>query len=306
MGLAIGIVVALVVVVIVVALVATRDRTGKAGATASPRSRAAAEDTRPRPPVAEFHVRGEEAQVFFDVPLPDGEDDVLKSLLVHEAIEVVREKRHSLPIDQATRVVAYGKRGSEFDKVGSVVLETPGTLPPPAAPPTVFKSMGPDPLAAFSEADTATIPRAAARVSSDKALEPAGADVRLPSSVEAGLRLQGVEPGSASAGDLVLGLLRMSGYSVTESAPDRAVAVNPTGRTYIHIDRLEAGAYPELDESVVNRFMIEFGSSGQDRGLLISDRFGPYVVYEKEKREPRVRFITRERLQHFIDSLSVR
>lgn len=303
MGALIIIAVAVVAIVVAVVLIANRNRSGSEKPAAAAPSQ---ETTRPRPPVAEFHVKGEEAQVFFDVPLPEGEDDVLKSVLVHEAIEVVREKRHSLPIDQATKVVAYGKRDGSFDRVGSVVLETPGTLPPPAVPPAVFKSIGPDPLAAFSEVDTASIPKSAARVSSDKALEPAGADIRLPAAIEAGLRMQGVEPKSASAGDLVLGLLRLSGYTVSESEPGKAVATSATGRTFIHVDRLSDGAYPELDESVVNKFMIEFGSSGQDRGLLISDRFGPYVMYEKEKREPRVRFITRERLQHFVDSLSVR
>ena len=51
--------------------------------------------------------------------------------------------------------------------------------------------------------------------------------------------------------------------------------------------------------------MIDFEQSGTDRGLLVSDKFGPYLVYEKEKREPRVHFITRERLQQFVDSLAL-
>jgi hypothetical protein len=39
--------------------------------------------------------------------------------------------------------------------------------------------------------------------------------------------------------------------------------------------------------------------------LLISDKFCPFIVYEKERREPRVHFITRERLQQFVDSLAL-
>ena len=50
---------------------------------------------------------------------------------------------------------------------------------------------------------------------------------------------------------------------------------------------------------------MEFVNSGADRGLLISDKFSPFGVYEREKREPRIRFVTRERLQKFIDALSL-
>ncbi len=46
-------------------------------------------------------------------------------------------------------------------------------------------------------------------------------------------------------------------------------------------------------------------NSGADRGLMVSDKFGPFEVYERERREPRVRFVTRERLQGFVDALTV-
>ena len=73
----------------------------------------------PRPQVAEFHVRGDEATVTFDVPLPNGDvDGVLKELLLHEAIEVVREKRHTLPIDMVTKVVALAGRIGDPRRVG--------------------------------------------------------------------------------------------------------------------------------------------------------------------------------------------
>ena len=51
--------------------------------------------------------------------------------------------------------------------------------------------------------------------------------------------------------------------------------------------------------------MVRFEQSGTERGLLVSDKFCPFIVYEKERREPRVRFLTRERLQQFIDSLAL-
>ena len=49
---------------------------------------------RPRPRVMAFHVRGEEAQVTFDVPLPPGDTDpVLVELLLSEAVDVVCRRR---------------------------------------------------------------------------------------------------------------------------------------------------------------------------------------------------------------------
>ena len=83
------------------------------------------------------------------------------------------------------------------------------------------------------------------------------------------------------------------------------VASNPSGRTFVFVDPLGDSDYPEVSERAINRFMVAFEQSGNERGLLVSDKFGPFLVYEKERREPRVHFITRERLQQFIDSLAL-
>ena len=40
--------------------------------------------------------------------------------------------------------------------------------------------------------------------------------------------------------------------------------------------------------------------------MLVTEKYGPFMVYDKERREPRVRFITRERLQTFVDGFSLR
>jgi hypothetical protein len=272
------------------------------------RSKGVSEPVRPVPPVAEFHVKGDAANVYFDVPLPDGVDTVLEKLLLHEAVEVVREKRHTLPIDQVARVVAYGRSGSEYAKVGEVGLETPGTLPPPAPPPTVFKQAGPDPLAAFGGSSGGAAPGIAAAVP-DEGIGPAGADLELPAQIGSGLRMQGLVPETATAGELVLALLRLSGFTVSAATAadgyETYTASNPSGRTFIWVDPLGDSDYPELAEPIINRFMVDFEQSGHDRGLLVSDKFGPFLVYEKERREPRVRFITRERLQQFVDSLAL-
>lgn len=296
------IVVAALVVAAVIAFVVTRTSTGgRAGAGTAD----AAEPIRPRPAVAEFHVRGDEAQVYFETPLPPGEvDAVLRDLLVHEAVEVVREKRHTLPIDDATKVVAFGRQDGEFVQVGVVNLETPGTLPPPAPPPLLLHHAGPDPLSGSFTETVKGVPGVAARP--EKGLGPVGRELRLPANVEAGLRAQGTDPSAASAGELVLGILALSGYGL--SPGDKAqshFALRAGSRTYIQVDDYAEGEYPELAEGVINEFLVAFSSSGADRGLLVTDKFGPFLVYDKERREPRVRFVTRERLQAFVDSLAL-
>lgn len=305
MGTVVGIILAVAVVagLAYVAWNAARSSRPAGGASA-----ATAEHRRPGAPVAEFHVKGDEASVYFDVPLPGADDPVLEQLLVHEAIEVVREKRHSLPIDQVSRVVAYGKSGTDFAKVGERSLETPGTLPPPAPPPVVFKQAGPNPLAAFSGAPSGA-PPGVTPATPEEGVGPAGADLKISSQLESGLRLQGVDPASATAGEVVLGLLRLGGYSVSpptaKEGYESYVATSPSGRTFVFVDPLQAGDYPELNEKLISRFMVDFEQSGANNGLLVSDKFGPFAVYEKERREPRVRFITRERLQQFVDSLAL-
>src|SRR5690606_11892673 len=67
----------------------------------------------PRPRLVDMHIEGTEARVTFDVPFPEDGDPVLADLLVQEALEVVREKRHTLPIEQVTSVVAFAGRGDD-------------------------------------------------------------------------------------------------------------------------------------------------------------------------------------------------
>lgn len=305
MGVAIGIIIGLALVAFAVYAVYRGTRGAPPELTTS---RPEPEVIRPRPTVAEFHVRGAEALVYFDVPLPAQEDKALTRLLLHEAVEVVREKRHTLPIDQVASVVAFGKSGTTSQKVGSVGLQTPGELPPPAPPPVMFKHVGPDPLASFAEAASHSPPSVSSSPR-EKGLTPAGSEVEISAQLQSGLRMQGVNPAEASAGDLVLGVLRLSGQTITEASSESGYqaysASSPRGRTYVCVESLGDEDYPELSETMINRFMVDFAQSGHDRGLLVSDRFGPFLVHEKERREPRVHFITRGRLQQFVDSVSL-
>lgn len=276
-----------------------------------PRGGAAAEGvaaSRPRPAVAEFHVRGEDALVTFDVPLPEGEpDQVLTDLLIHEAVEVVREKRHDLPIDQVTHVVALGRRNGEPAEVGRVTLSTPGELPPPAPPEMAIHAsrLTFDPLAEFHEADLGTHPAVATKQPGET-LAPLGEELRLARSVEAGLRAQGLDPAQLTAGALALGLLRQAGYVIVDhTKPGTFVASKGGQRTYVRVVEHERGSYPQLDTRIVAEFVADFVGSGSDRGLLVTEKYGPFEVYERERREPRVRFVTRERLQRFVDTYAV-
>ncbi len=258
-------------------------------------------------PVADFHVRGEEAIVVFDVPLPEEDDPVLNELLVDEAIEVVREKRHTLPIDGVTVVVARAGRG-ETREIGRTELPAIGELPPP------MENMGlslvniaHDPFAApfEEETDHSVVYETKTDVPSDE-LGPIMEELKLPAGLERGLRAIGVDPESVSAPDLVLALLRMFGYGVTEQAmPGTYMVIKDGVSTYILTEPHRPGEHPELEESTCKRFIAEFGSSGADRGLLVTAKYSPFMIHDIEARQPDLRFITRERIQGFIDWMAL-
>ncbi len=296
--------IAVVVVLAIVVLVVVRSRRSGTGASAS--ASAPAPATRPRPSVAEFHVTGGDARVHFDVPLPPGPvDDVLASLLGHEAVEVVREKRHTLPIDDVHRVVALGRRNGEWAEVTTVGLDTPGTLPPPALP-------HPLPHASRVEFDVfdhfsdlpEQVPGTTAR-SGDERLGPFGAEMSLPAPAQAAVRSQGIDPATAAAHDVVLGLMRSAGYVLDETGEGSYLAHRGGQTTFIRVVPHGEGHHPELSEQDIRRFVVDFGSSGASRGLLITEKYSPFEIYERERRDPRVRFVTRERLQGFIDTLAL-
>jgi hypothetical protein len=264
-------------------------------------------DTRHHAPVADFHVQGEEAIVTFDVPLADQEDAVLNELLVDEAIEVVREKRHTLPIDDVTVVVARAGR-DEVREVGRSRLPAAGELPPPIGDMGLsFAQIAHDPFAApFEEhSDHGVLYETKLDVPADE-LGPIIDELKLPEGLQRGLRAVGVDPDNVDAPDLILALLRMFGYSVTEQAePSSYMAIKDGLSTYILGVPHVRGDHPELDESVITRFLGSFGSSGADRGLLITGKYGPFRVNEIETRQPNVRFITRERVQGFIERMAL-
>lgn len=265
------------------------------------------EPDRTGPVVADFHVSDGAARVHFDVPLPSGDvDTVLADLLIREAVEVVREKRHTLPLGDVHRVVAFGRRNGDWEAVGSVELDTPGTLPPPMVPTLLPHAHRPGYDAFEQISDLPGHAPGLADRASGESLAPLGPQVRLPAAIDAGLRAQGLDPHGADATDIALGVMRLAGYAVSErSNAGTFDAIRAGQRVFVRTVAHAAGEHPELDESAVDRFVVEFLSSGADRGLLITEKFSPFEIYERERREPRMRFITRERFQAFIDALAV-
>lgn len=260
-----------------------------------------------RAPVGSFHVHGAEAQVTFDVPLPEEDDPVLNDLLVGEAVEVVREKRHTLPIGEVTQIVVFAGKDQQRE-IGRAKLPSPGELPPPLAPERLsFTHIARDPFAQpfDKETDESVSIETRADVPADE-LGPIIDELRIPAGLERGLRATGVDPRELSAHDLVLALLRMFGYSVTEQAlPGTYLAVKDGVSTYIRTEPHNPGEHPELEESALRRFVGEFNSSGAQRGILVSGKYCPFMAFEIEKKQPKIRFITRERLQGFIDSMAL-
>lgn len=305
MPVVIAVVVAVVVLGAIVFFLSRRSKSDTPGDTpVAPKGTMSVESGRLRPVVAEFHVMSGIARVHFEVPLPpSGADQVLSELLGREAVEVVREKRHTLPLGDLERVVALGRRGSEWVEVATIGLETPGELPPPMLPELIPHSLHRefDPFAGLMDLP-ATAPQAPVRVSGER-LE--GLTLRLPSQAQAALRTMGIDPATADGPSTVLALMRAAGYQLSETAPGSYRADRAGQATFIRVVGHHPGDYPELDEAEIRKFVIDFGSSGCSRGVLLSEKWAPFEIHERERRDPRVRFVTRERLQAFADALAL-
>jgi hypothetical protein len=256
-------------------------------------------------PVRDFHVRGHEAFVSFDVPMPEENDPILNDLLVDEAVEVVREKRHTLPISEVTEIVVYAGR-ENVREVGRSRLPSPGELPP-VIESAVFDltHVARDPFASQFEVDHSVAYETAVRVPEDE-LGPLRKELRVPMGLDRGLRARGVDPDAISGPEFLLALLELFGYKVvSQGEPGVYTARKGNVDTFIRTEIHGPGEHPELDESVIRKFVVEFGMSGAARGMLISDKYGPFMTHDIEDKDQRIRFVTRERTQAFIDSMAL-
>lgn len=296
------VVIAVLAAVAVIGVVFWSIRRRKPGAAATPAGTVTVESGRLRPAVAEFHVRDGAARVHFEVPLPaSGADEVLTDLLGREAVEVVREKRHTLPIGDVTRVVALGRSGGDWAEVTSIGLTTPGELPPPMLP-ELMPHAGRHEFDPFERlGDLPSTPPGLDGGTRGERLD--NLELRLTSQAQAALRTQGIDPAAGDAPGKVLALMRSAGYRVTELGPGTYRAERAGQSAFVRVIAHSPGDYPELGETEIRKFVVDFGGSGASRGLLISEKWAPFEIHERERRDSRVRFVTRERLQAFVDTL---
>ncbi len=271
---------------------------------------------RPRPVLASFHVRDDAAHVEFAVPLPaEGAGEHLRVLLEHEAIAVLKEKQeHGLPFEGVRSVVTYGQAHGSAVEVSTISLPENGRLPEIVAPELVPHSTtaGFDPLAHLGEQEFDVQP--GIEVPSEQGtLEPLTQLVELTAAMEGSLRAQGIDPSVMSLEELSLGLLRNAGYQITVervgltgpdgSRSDVFVATRAGTSALVVIDQHQQGDHPELSEKAVNE-AVAAAAQANRACFVVTDKYGPYMMYEKE-RHSRVRFITRERLQSFVDSFAL-
>ena len=107
-----------------------------------------------------------------------------------------------------------------------------------------------------------------------------------------------------TATDLGLGLLRLSGYQVTEARDGYRAEGHGATIHVVFVDH-EPGDHPELTEKAVTSFLVGFAGARTQRAMLITDKYGPYMIYQKERANPKAVFVTRERLQGFVDAVAV-
>jgi hypothetical protein len=258
----------------------------------------------PRPQVSGFEIDEGVAKVTFAVPLPADVDDVLRDVLVAEAVEVVRERRHDSTLPPISDIAVY----AGMPQPRELALRTlpDGRLPEPSTGTSLLNlsTIAMDPLEVLvSEGPTRLdLP---SRSAGDQ-IGPVGREIRIPKAIDTGLRTQGIDPASMTAAELVTGMLGLVGYKVTPGVADHTwFAQKGSERTFIREDPLTPDGHPEVDEQAIQRFLFEFQTAGTDRGLFVSDKYAPFGIYEKEAREPRIRFLTRERLQKFVDGLAL-
>ncbi|MEA1903162.1 MAG: hypothetical protein U9N56_06520, partial [Actinomycetota bacterium] len=204
-------------------------------------------------------------------------------------------------------VVALAGRG-EPREVGRTALSSPGELPPPMVEAGLsFAHIAHDPFAApfEDETDHSVVYQTRSDVPADD-LGPLIEELTLPAGLARGLRAIGTDPDTVDAPELIMSLLRMFGYGVTEhSTSGTYMALKDGNSTYIFTEPHERGGHPELEEGVIQRFCAEYESSGADRGLLITGKYSPFMIHELEARQPNIRFMTRERIQDFIERMAL-
>ncbi len=259
-------------------------------------------------PEHEFHVVDHEITIDFAVPLPaSGADEVLTGLLTHHAAEIIKDrKQRGQPLDDIPLARISARRRGEVVEVAVLDLDRPDEVLDIEIPEVVPIRLTTDydPLAKFGERKITDKLSLSARRSDDE-LAPLGDEIRLTAGLAAGLRTMGIDPEEMSAAELGIGLLSIAGYNIRERGDGTWVASGQGSSTFVSVVEHDPGDYPELTEAAVNSFLIAKASARTDRGLLITPKYGPYLIYQKERANPDTLFLVRERLQDFVDSIAV-
>jgi len=256
----------------------------------------------------DFKVEGTTAHVFFDTRIPpEGADDVLAGLMGREAMKVFARKADHLPLEEVKHVAAHGRRGGETVVVTTADVHHPEAMdhldePRPAVKASEVHPEVADPLAALHAMD---LGRGAGYRGGSDELPPLSDELTIPAKVIAAV----AGPGGSVAGmplqEFIAGMLKESGYDVSLAAGGTGTARKAGSTTYLQFVEHEPGSHPELGEEALDSFVRRYISSGADRGMLFTAKFGPYAVYERERRNDKIKFMTRERLQAFVDSVAM-
>ena len=259
----------------------------------------------PLPRLEDLSVSGDLARVTFGVPMV-GDDPILAELLGYYGLEAVRRARRDLPLGDLEGVEVLVSYRGGVKKVTVIEFDEPGRLPENVPVPEIVKLSEAleDPLESDFQAPSRWTPPAGH--DSGERLAPLGSFLRIPDKAASALRLQGVDPANMTAGELVRGILALRGYTVTAGSDDQTHHARKGSATILvreipHAPR----SHPELSEKDMQRFLAEMAGNRMAKGMLVTEKYGPFSVYHLERRDPRIRFVTRERLQKAVDALAL-
>jgi hypothetical protein len=267
-----------------------------------------------RPEVTDFHVKGDTASMVFNVPLGESEaGQHLVDLLSAAGVEHIRELvDDGLPLDGVARISVSAMRNGSPEQIAAVELPEVGTLPSPADMPELH-SVEHDPVAVLAAvvADESVT----SAPTSTGTLESVSSFLELTGPCEARLRAAGVDTSTMSHSELCRGLMRIGGYIIDDAAPQASLSSAPEAEVFsvtragqrmriVVLSHVE-GEYPEVDDRVLAELSVLAASPNVDKVMLVTDKFSPYSMYDREKRSDSVVFVTRERLQAFVDSFGL-
>jgi hypothetical protein len=267
-----------------------------------------------RPEVTDFHVNGDTASIVFDVPLGDAEaGQHLVGLLSVASIEHVRElAANGLPLDGVARITVSAVRNGSPEQVAVVEFPEAGTLPAPADM-SDLNTIEHDPIAVLAAvvADESV----SSAPTSTSTLEPVSSFLELTGPCEARLRAVGVDTSTMSHSELCRGLMRIGGYVINDAVPQTRLATAPDAEVFsvtrsgqriqiVVLSHVE-GEYPEVDDRVLAELAVLTTQPNVDKVILVTDKFSPYSMYDRERRSDALIYVTWERLQAFVDSFGL-